>query len=121
MKLSSRRPQLPTPNEDDIDLFHFIRPYQPIGSGVRVVEAPSANESIDKIAAYREEIIASEREAAADRAEAKAKTFRMHVYDLGEWKDYKLDALSLAGLRAAITEGQPATPLQEARDRGERH
>jgi hypothetical protein len=107
---------MPTPNENDADLFHYIRPYQPIGSGVRVVEAPSANECIDNIATYRESIIASERGAAADRWE-------LLIYWAFPWGKYTLAELharaseeqlkEIAEGRTAILSGQSASPNEQ--------
>jgi hypothetical protein len=154
---------MPTPNEQDKKLVDDIRDNSPAGgypeNGWEFDLA--LGDAWSRVAAYRESIIASEREAAADRAEAwgrstgwinpnqagdseVAASLRAAILD-GQSTGYKeAPGIDPDAYRAAIARAEAAektadianesarmaqdrvqrlidaTPLQEARDRGER-
>jgi hypothetical protein len=132
---------MPTTNEQDRIIGYKIVAegvvYMPSGG----VYAPSCLEKACNIlAAYREEIIASEREAAAERAIAwissgliqpsqeqrcslraailDGQSARPGVRKVNEYQ-YLLTAYEYRALMTAAARSISATPLQEARDRGE--
>jgi hypothetical protein len=97
---------MPTPNEQDVGVV--LRGLWLASDNPKIITTLKINLIAGEIAAYRESIIASEREAAADRAIAILSQF----FDNGRYKwALRQDQIDLIApeLRAAIFDGQSAS------------